>query len=137
MSGWTSVMTNLGVVALGGAVGAMLRSATNLACAACWGSTLPIATLLVNVAGCLAGGVLVGGVLSRVGPDHTLRLLLITGVLGGLTTFSAFGLETVEMLRQGQYAWALLNVGANVGLGLAAVGVGLWLGSTFFARGGA
>jgi fluoride exporter len=123
-----SMLVNTLVVAAGGAVGAALRFATSAGCAACWGTRVPIATLVVNVVGCLVGGVLVGGMLVKDGPDQTLRLLLITGVLGGLTTFSAFGLETVELVRQGHWAWAFLNVAANVGLGLVAVAVGLAIG---------
>jgi len=86
----------------------------------------PWGTLAVNVLGCLV----IGGVLylveerSMLGPDS--RLFLSVGVLGGFTTFSAFGYETMEMLRARDHWLALFNVSGNVVLGLGAV----WLGRT-------
>lgn len=87
----------------------------------------PWGTLVVNVAGCLAVGVLVGAAerFNALGPDA--RLFLVTGVLGGFTTFSAFGLETVQMLRRGDAVNAALYAGASMGLGVFAVWLGLRL----------
>ena len=88
------------------------------------GASFPWGTLAVNVAGCFA----IGGVLhlvedrSLLGPDA--RLFVVVGLLGGFTTFSAFGWETFELLRGGQAGLALLNATGNVAAGVAAV----WLG---------
>ena len=87
---------------------------------------LPYGTLLVNVVGCLAIGVLSGaaekwGVLNT---DNPTRAFLLIGFLGGFTTFSAFGNETVAFLRGGQVLQAFANVGLQLILGLGAV----WLG---------
>lgn len=87
-------------------------------------ASFPYGTLAVNVLGCL----LIGGVLHLVedrfmlGPNA--RLFVAVGLLGGFTTFSAFGYETIELLRGSELRLALLNVSGNVVLGLAAV----WLG---------
>ncbi|NLA67962.1 MAG: fluoride efflux transporter CrcB [Gammaproteobacteria bacterium] len=87
----------------------------------------PFSTFAVNVLGCLVVGVL-AGLAERheaFGPDA--RLFLFTGLLGGFTTFSAFGLEAVYLLRRGEVATAALYAGGSVVLGIAAVWVGLKL----------
>jgi len=84
----------------------------------------PGGTFVVNVLGCLIAGVL-GGLVER---HHffsaDVRLFLFTGLLGGFTTFSAFGLETTFLLRRGEVAIALAYVALSVACGLA----GVWLG---------
>jgi CrcB protein len=84
----------------------------------------PYATFLINVSGCYAIGFL--GVLAQelfvVGP--TARLFLMVGILGGYTTFSTFGYETVQLLREGSGLLAAANVGGQVVLGLVAVWAG-------------
>lgn len=85
----------------------------------------PWGTLFVNLLGSLLIGALVGWFGLRPASD-ALRLGLITGVLGGFTTFSAFSMETVEMLRAGDTAAGLAYVAMSVVLGLAACALGLW-----------
>ncbi len=81
-------------------------------------------TLLVNILGCLAlGFILELEVRTNLVPDST-RLFLAVGFLGAFTTFSTFGFETIKFLQNGMPQLALLNVGANLGLGLLAV----WMG---------
>ncbi len=113
------------LVALGGAVGSVARYALARGVAARWPeATLPWATSAVNVVGCLALGVLV----ARVPEGRAeLRVLLGTGVLGGFTTMSTFGVETATLLREQPRA-AVLHVLVNVGLGIAAAMAGLLLG---------
>lgn len=88
----------------------------------------PWATLLVNVAGCLAIGC-VAGALVGVSAERAefWRLGLMVGVLGGFTTFSAFGRETIALLESGRWPLALAYVLSSVILGLIAVAAGLWL----------
>jgi CrcB protein len=112
-------------VALGGALGSCARYAVRLAFAA--GGGFPWWTLLVNALGGLLIGLAAG--LWREAPE-ALRLGLVVGVLGGFTTFSAFSLETLQLLRE-QPVLALANVLANVGLSLAACALGLWLTARF------
>ena len=111
-------------VAAGGALGSVARFGVGLfarGLAPGW----PWGTLAVNVLGSLLIGVLVGGFGLRPASD-ALRLGLITGVLGGFTTFSAFSMETVEMLEAGNTVAGLAYVAASLVLGLAACALGLW-----------
>jgi CrcB protein len=87
-------------------------------------SGYPLGTLVVNVAGCFAIGVLGGLIDGRqlFGPEA--RVFLLIGVLGGFTTFSSFAYETLSLARDAQMARALLNVGAQFLLGIGAA----WLG---------
>ncbi|MGH3347221.1 MAG: fluoride efflux transporter FluC [Nocardioides sp.] len=105
------------LVALGGALGAVLRYAVNRWLAT---SPFPWATLLVNVAGSLLLGIV------AVAADGPARTLLGTGVAGALTTYSALALETVLLDRNGRRGTALLNVAASLVLGAAAFAVGWW-----------
>lgn len=86
--------------------------------------SLPYGTITVNITGCLLIGLLAGLSENRnlLGPET--RALLLIGVLGGFTTFSAFSYETVELLRDGKSMAAFSNLGLQVCLGLAAVWVG-------------
>ena len=87
-------------------------------------TTFPVGTLVVNVSGCFLIGLLGGLVETRqlLGPD--LRVFLLIGVLGGFTTFSSFAYETLALTRDAEFSRALLNIGAQVVLGLGAA----WLG---------
>ncbi len=114
-------------VALGGAAGSAARYGAGLLAARLLGAAFPWGTLLVNLAGCLAIGVGTGCAEPRGVPDAA-RLFLFAGVLGGFTTFSAFGLETMRLFGEGQSARAAANVAANLTGGLAAVWAGMSLG---------
>jgi CrcB protein len=120
-------MKNLLLAGLGGFLGTMLRFglATGLARLKS-GWSFPIETLLVNVTGCLAIGFLAGVFEVRGVLPPATRAFLFVGVLGGYTTFSAFGAETFQLLRAGQFGFAALSVGLQVSVGLAAV----WLGDS-------
>lgn len=111
-------------VALGGAGGSLARWQIGLWCRA-QGWQFPVATLIVNVLGSFAIGFLAGWFIARPVPDWV-RLGLLTGVLGGYTTFSAFSLETAELFRD-QPGIALLNIGLQLALGLGACFMGLLL----------
>jgi fluoride exporter len=113
------------LVGMGGFIGSVLRYwIGGLVQAAVAGSTFPFGTLAVNVTGCFAIGFLaqLGEAQSALTPNT--RALLVVGLLGGYTTFSAFGNETVNLLRDGQRVAAAANVGGNLLLALCAV----WLG---------
>ena len=96
------------LVALGGALGALARwklGGIVLHHTANW--RFPLGTFVVNVVGCLVAGVLAGLVIKRDLFSADARLFLFTGLLGGFTTFSAFGVETASLLRRKDYATAL------------------------------
>jgi CrcB protein len=114
---------NLLQVAIGGAIGASLRYLTNVGAARWIGTGFPYATVTVNVLGSFLMGVLVV-VLARKGGMHFAPLLM-TGVLGGFTTFSAFSLDTLTLWERGEHGLAALYVGGSVVLSLAAVVAGL------------
>jgi CrcB protein len=121
-----------GVVAIAlaaGAIGAALRYGTSLAFAR-MPSRLPWAVLIVNVVGSLVGGVVLGlAQAGIIGAD--LRLVLLSGFAGGLTTFSTFSVETIQLVLVGRWRAAVVSVAANLVLGVAAVVLGcclsLWL----------
>jgi len=112
-------------VALGGAIGAALRYLTNLGALRLAGPGFPAGTMTVNVLGCLAMGAL-AAVLAHKGAMR-LAPLLMTGVLGGYTTFSAFALDAVTLWDRGQTAVAAAYVLGSVLLSLAALLAGLHL----------
>jgi len=87
-------------------------------------ATFPWETLVINVAGCLAIGALAALAETRGVFSGTTRAFLFVGVLGGFTTFSTFGYETFQLLRDGQHAAAVGSVLMQVGLGLGAVWAG-------------
>lgn len=90
-------------------------------------ATFPFGTLAVNAAGCLAIGILGGISEGRQAIGHDMRLFLFLGLLGGFTTFSSFGYETLALLRDGESARAAANVALHLvtGLGLAWAGYSL------------
>jgi len=115
-------------VSLGAVVGAVARYVLSEATLRAFGDGFPYGTLLVNVIGCLVIGILGGAI-----PDmlDTTKLLLITGMLGALTTFSAFGWESLELMQNGKVGVALVSIGLNVVVGLVAVYGGYLVGQYF------
>ena len=120
-------MWNYVAVALGGAFGCCARLGVNQLVHERYGQAFPYATLLINVLGCLAMGFLFFYTLEHISISPTLRLGIITGVLGGFTTFSAFGIETLLLVEDGKLTHAALYVTLSVALGLCAVFSGAWL----------
>jgi len=119
------------LIGVGGAIGAMARYGIGVATHARYGADpFPVGVLVVNVLGCLLAGVLAGLLASaRLHLPVEARTFLMVGLLGGFTTFSAFGVDTFTLLHSGHYATAALNVVAQVGLTLVAVWAGFALAS--------
>ena len=89
----------------------------------------PWGTLLVSVLGCAVIGVLAVAIERLTSLNTELRLLLITGFLGGFTTFSSFGLDTWALMRKGEWLYASAYVSASVGFGILAVALMFaWMG---------
>lgn len=117
------------LVGTGGFVGSVCRfSLGSLVIRLTPAASLPYGTLSVNVVGCFAIGVLSGWVDARGGVSNPLRLLLFAGFLGGFTTFSAFGYETMALLREAAHLRAIANVGLHLVAGLTAVWGGYAIG---------
>lgn len=107
----------------GGFAGAALRYAVGTLVVRWLPIPFPIGTFFVNVTGCFAIGLLAAW-FEQHGAGPAPRLFWITGLLGGYTTFSAFGFETLALLRDENVAAAALNAGGQVLAGLAAVVAG-------------
>jgi CrcB protein len=121
-------MYHLGLVALGGAIGASGRHLVNLLTLRLFGSGFPVGTLAVNVVGGLLMGCLAGFLaLKTSGGGQSLRLFLGTGILGGFTTFSAFSLDAVSLWQRGDLAAASAYVLASVLLSILALLAGVSL----------
>jgi CrcB protein len=113
------------MIALGASVGANLRYALSLWAARQWGIAFPYGTLLINVSGSFAIGVVMVLLTTRFTNDTPWRPLLVTGLLGGFTTFSTFSYESYMLLNSGSWLAAGLNMIASVGLGLLGVFLGV------------
>ena len=117
------------LVGIGGFVGSVLRFGVGSATYRLFPeAALPYGTLAVNVIGCFCIGVLGGLGDARATFGTELRLLLFLGLLGGFTTFSAFGYETVTLFREAAPIRGLLNVGLQILVGLLSVWLGYTLG---------
>ena len=108
------------LVMVGGGLGAVSRYGIGLLSARLWGPHFPWGTLTVNLVGCFLIGLLFAFVDRARFLTPDLRLLLVTGYLGALTTFSTFSLENVSLLQDGDYMKAGLNILLNVVLTLMA-----------------
>ncbi|MBT1445449.1 fluoride efflux transporter CrcB [Shewanella sp. JM162201] len=116
-------MNNVLFVALGGAVGAVLRYSISILALQLFGAGFPFGTLIVNVAGSfLMGCVYALAELSHIGPQW--KALIGVGLLGALTTFSTFSNETLLLMEQGDWLKASLNVLLNLVLCLVMVYLG-------------
>ncbi|GAA6188124.1 fluoride efflux transporter CrcB [Litorivita sp. NS0012-18] len=112
-------------VALGGAIGASLRYLTNVGAMRVMGAGFPWGTMTVNVVGSFLMGIIVLYLAQKGGTRFA--PFLMTGLLGGYTTFSAFSLDALTIFERGQAGLAALYVGASVALSLAAIAVAFFL----------
>ena len=114
------------IVGLGGAIGSMARYAISVAAGAAWGEAFPWGTILINATGSFLIG-FVGTLTLPEGPlpaSQDIRLFALVGLCGGYTTFSSFSLQTVSLMRGGQWLGALANVLLSVFVCIAAAGAG-------------
>ena len=107
----------------GGGLGAVLRYYISLAVQKAWGGLWPLGTACVNGTGCFLIGFLAVLMSEKVVPPG-LKLCILTGFLGAFTTFSTFSLETLNLLKAGEYGLCGLNVLVNNGAGLLLVYAG-------------
>lgn len=121
-------MNQVILVGLGGAIGSIARfklSGLLLAYSLNW--RFPLPTFVVNIAGCLIIGVLAGLATKEQFFTVDLRVLFFTGLVGGFTTFSAFGLETFMLIRRGELSIALVYVASSIVIGLMLIWLGFML----------
>lgn len=115
------------LVFLGGGAGSMLRYLVGTTITARYSGRFPLGTVIINVTGSFLIGVLMTLITQRLDGHPNLRLLLVVGVLGGYTTFSAFEYETYYAVRAGEPWLGLLNVVGSVVMGYLAVWLGAFL----------
>ncbi len=121
-------MRTLVLVGMGGFIGAILRYLLSGTVQKWSGSgSFPYGTLVVNLLGCLLIGLLSQVLESRNILSSEIRSFVFIGTLGAFTTFSTLGNETMNLLRNGETALSLLNIGTHLVIGLTAV----WLGHSF------
>jgi CrcB protein len=111
-------------IALGGAVGALLRYALREFLPTLADGRVPLATIAANISGSFLLGFLAIVLLQRTSAPPELRLGVTVGLLGAFTTFSTFSLETVDLMEAGEWPFALANVMLSVGAALLAVWAG-------------
>jgi CrcB protein len=118
------------LVFLGGGIGSALRHGMNILCARFFGLSFPWGTFAVNLIGSFAIGWLAAFFAFRAGLGWTqsTRLFLITGILGGFTTFSSFSLDFAMLFERGATTSAVLYVIGSVGISLIAIFLGLYVG---------
>ena len=118
------------LVALGGGMGSLARYTAGMAIAERFGTRFPWGTVAINITGSFLIGLIMTFLTERLPGDLNWRPLLVTGFLGGYTTFSSFEWETYATIRHGGFWIGIANVAGSVSLGYAAV----WLGSTLVRR---
>ena len=115
------------IVFLGGGIGSMLRHGVNVLSARWLGTGFPYGTLTVNVTGSIVMGLLAGYFAFKGEAAQSWRLFLMTGILGGYTTFSAFSLDAILLYERGQIAQALAYVAASGAVSIFGLFAGLML----------
>jgi fluoride exporter len=117
-------------IAVGGTLGCWLRYGQSQLVQNWFGREFPTATMSINIMGSFLMGFLFVATAERIDISPALRLGILTGFLGGYTTFSTFSMETFTLIQGGQFARALLYVGLSVGLGFVGTVAGVWFART-------
>ena len=115
------------LVFFGGGLGASLRHAVNTLCARCIGTAFPYGTFLINITGSTVMGLIAGYLAFKGEASQHWRLFLMTGILGGYTTFSAFSLDAALLYERGELALAAFYVLGSVAFSIAGLFAGLAL----------
>jgi len=120
-------LTGYVLVFLGGGLGAALRHLVNLTCARCLGIAFPWGTFIINISGSTVMGLIAGYLAFKGEASQSWRLFLMTGILGGYTTFSAFSLDAALLYERGEIGLAAAYVVGSVVLSIAGLFAGLAL----------
>ena len=115
------------LVFFGGGLGATLRHIINVTCARCIGTAFPYGTFIINISGSIVMGLIAGYLAFKGEASQPWRLFLMTGILGGYTTFSAFSLDAAMLYEKGELGLAALYVAGSVVLSIAGLFAGLAL----------
>lgn len=123
----------LGMVALGGALGSLMRYLVAGAVQPAWWSGFPFGIFVVNISGGLVMGLITALAALKLNLTPEIRAFLTTGILGGYTTFSTFSLDSAMLMERGAYAQASAYVIGSVVLSILALFAGLWLVRALYA----
>jgi CrcB protein len=115
------------LVFFGGGLGAMLRHLVNVTCARCIGLEFPWGTIIINITGSTVMGLIAGYLAFKGEASQPWRLFVMTGILGGYTTFSAFSLDAALLYERGELGLSALYVFGSVALSIAGLFGGLAL----------
>jgi len=118
------MIKTLFLIGLGGGIGSVLRYLTSVVIEKYYATVFPLATLIINIFGCLLIGVIMGVLAKNQVTDSAMKWLLVTGFCGGFTTFSAFGYENIRLLQNGNIFLPFVYISSSIILGLGSV----WLG---------
>lgn len=106
------------IVGIGGALGSILRYVCQRFLPGISGSGFPWNTLLVNLAGCFIIGLLIGWFTRNSQAPEYIKLFAVTGFCGGFTTFSAFSIETFQLMKSDKWLWAIAYIALSVVIGI-------------------
>ena len=120
------------LAAAGGAIGSVGRYLAGVYAVRWFGPNFPWGTFIVNIVGSLLIGLLVEAVARALNQSADMRVFIVTGFLGGFTTFSSFSLDAMNMIERGDIMPAALYIAASVGIALIAVFAGLAIGRMVF-----
>ncbi len=120
-------MNSMVMIFIGAGIGGVLRNAVNMLAMRLFGMHFPIGTMAINIVGSFVIGLVAGWLTFRAewAWSYHARIFIITGILGGFTTFSSFSLDTALLVERGEMGLAALYVGGSVALSLVAVFGGL------------
>jgi fluoride exporter len=127
LSSWGTLEMNYLLVFVGGGLGASLRHAVNVLCARGFGTAFPYGTFIINISGSTVMGLIAGYLAFKGEASQHWRLFIMTGILGGYTTFSAFSLDAALLYERGEIGPALFYVLGSVLFSIAGLFAGLAL----------